>query len=100
GQVATGGHSSLARAAEMARSRRRYWRHHYTRGGRLLAQACVSLEFLTLAVISVLRGRSGKAFWVQARESVRESSRPGLREQAARGSRASLRPSPQRERSR
>lgn len=82
GQVSTGGHVSTARAVEMSRSRREYWRRNYSRQGRRLAQTCVSVEFLALAVASVLRGRTGKPFWIQARECWTDTSLPGMREQA------------------
>lgn len=82
GQASTGGHASTGRAVEMSRSRREYWRRNYSRRGRLLAQASTSVEFLALAVASALRGRTGKPFWIQARECWTDTSLPGLREQA------------------
>jgi hypothetical protein len=50
----------------------------------VLAQAAMSVEFLVLAAASVMRGRTGTPFWIQARGCWTPSSRPGLREQAAR----------------
>jgi GT2 family glycosyltransferase len=82
GQVSTGGHASSARALEMSRSRRLYWRKNYSRRGRLLAQVSASAEFLMLGVASVVRGETGRPFWIQARGSWTDSSLPGLREQA------------------
>jgi hypothetical protein len=83
GQASTGGHASPARAVEMARSRRRYWRRHYSRSGRLIAQASVGLEFVVLALAAAVRGKPAAAFWLQARGCWRDPSRPGLREQAS-----------------
>jgi len=83
GQVSTGGHDSAPRAVEMARSRRAYWRRHYSPPGRLVARASVSIEFLLLSLSAVARGRSGRAFWIQARGCWTEVPLAGLREQAA-----------------
>ena len=83
GQVSTGGHASTARAVEMTRSRRVYWRRHYSRLGYLVAQAAVSVQFLLLALTALVRGRSGTAYWIQARGCWTDVPLPGLREQAA-----------------
>lgn len=83
GQVSTGGHASTARAVEMTRSRRVYWRRHYSRLGNLVAQAAVSVQFSLLALTALVRGKSGTAYLIQARGCWTDVPLPGLREQAA-----------------
>jgi N-acetylglucosaminyl-diphospho-decaprenol L-rhamnosyltransferase len=82
GQASTGGHASLARAVEMSRSRRRYWRRHYSRAGRTVARFAVSAQFLAMALGTRLRGRPARAFTLQAVGCWRDPGHPGLREEA------------------
>jgi GT2 family glycosyltransferase len=84
GQVSTGGDASPARAVEMARSRRRFWRTHYSGVARFLSQAAIGLEFCVLTIAAGLRGGPWRASWIQARGSWMDISLSGLREEAAR----------------
>ena len=81
GQASTG--DSPERAIEMARSRRRYQRVHYSRGGRAAARVGICAQFALLALAARLRGRPARPFWLQAVGAWREPGGPGLRERAA-----------------
>jgi N-acetylglucosaminyl-diphospho-decaprenol L-rhamnosyltransferase len=80
GQASTG--DSPERAIEMARSRRRYQERHYSRSGRQVARLAISAQFALLALVTRLRRRSARAFWLQAVGAWREPGPPGLRERA------------------
>jgi N-acetylglucosaminyl-diphospho-decaprenol L-rhamnosyltransferase len=80
GQASTG--DSPERAIEMARSRRRYQGRHYSRRGRAVARAAVSVQFALLALAARLRGRAWRPFWLQAAGAWGEPGGPGLRERA------------------
>jgi N-acetylglucosaminyl-diphospho-decaprenol L-rhamnosyltransferase len=80
GQASTG-LESPERAVEMARSRRRYWRQHYARGARLVAQLAVAVQFLGMALSARLRGRPASPLLLQATGCFSDL-RPGLRELA------------------
>jgi len=80
GQATTG--DSPERAIEMARSRRRYQRRHYSRAGVVAARAAVCAQFAGLALVAALRRRPARAFWLQAVGAWREPGGPGLRERA------------------
>jgi GT2 family glycosyltransferase len=81
GQASTG-IESPERAVEMARSRRRYWRRHYSPAARLAAQAVVAAQFVAMALAAVARRRSPRPLLLQAAGCFRDPTRPGLRERA------------------
>jgi GT2 family glycosyltransferase len=80
GQASTG--DSPERAIEMARSRRRYQERHYSRAGRQVARLAIGAQFALLALAAGVRGKGGRAFWLQAVGAWREPGPPGLRERA------------------
>ena len=80
GQGTTG--DSPERAVEMARSRRRYQRRHYSRAGRLAARAGICAQFAALALAALLRRRPVRPFALQVVGAWREPGAPGLRERA------------------
>ena len=80
GQGTTG--DSPERAVEMARSRRRYQRRHYSPAGRLAARAGICAQFAALALAALLRRRPARPFALQAVGAWREPGPPGLRERA------------------
>lgn len=81
GQLSTG-EFSPERALEMARSRRRYWRKHYSRPARFAAQAVVGAQFLAMALKALLFRRPVRPMLLQAASCFRDLDRPGLRERA------------------
>lgn len=82
GQASTG--DSPERAVEMSRARRAYQDLHYAGPGKLVARAAVSLTFLALTLIAVVRRDRVQAtnLWLQAVTAWRDTGRPGLRERA------------------
>jgi N-acetylglucosaminyl-diphospho-decaprenol L-rhamnosyltransferase len=74
---------SPARAVEMARGRRRYWRTHYSTAGALVARTAVSAQFAALALLTLARRRDPRPLVLQAVGCWTEPGRPGLREAAA-----------------
>jgi GT2 family glycosyltransferase len=81
GQLSTG-LNSPERALEMARSRRRYWRKHYSRPARLVAQAVVGAQFTAMALKALLLRRPVRPMLLQAASCFRDLEQPGLRERA------------------
>jgi N-acetylglucosaminyl-diphospho-decaprenol L-rhamnosyltransferase len=81
GQLSTG-LNSPERAVEMARSRRRYWRKHYSRPARLAAQAVVGAQFAAMALKALLLRRPARPMLLQAASCFRDLGEPGLRERA------------------
>jgi GT2 family glycosyltransferase len=88
--------ASPARAVEISRARRRYWRKHYSPAGALLARAVVGARLAALAAAAALRGRPARALLIEAVVCVCDVRRPGLRERAdafnARGAAAAAPP--------
>lgn len=80
GQATTG--DSPERAIEMARSRRRYQRLHYSPGQRRAARLALTAQFALLALAAAVRRRPARAFALQAIGAWREPGGPGLRERA------------------
>jgi N-acetylglucosaminyl-diphospho-decaprenol L-rhamnosyltransferase len=80
GQGTTG--DSPERAVEMARSRRRYQKRHYSPAGRAAARLALAAQFALLALQARLRGRQWRPFWLQALGAWRDPRHPGLRERA------------------
>jgi len=80
GQATTG--DSPERAIEMARSRRRYQRLHYSPGARRMAQLAIAMQFMALALAAAARRRPARPFALQVVGAWREPGGPGLRERA------------------
>lgn len=71
-----------ARAVEIARSRRRYWRKHYGRPAEMAARFVVALQFLLLAAASAARRRPFRHLLIEALICLHDKGEPGLRERA------------------
>jgi GT2 family glycosyltransferase len=81
GQASTG-LESPARAVEMARSRRRYWRKHYGPVARQVAQAIVAAQFAAMAFRARRDRARARPLLLQAAVSLTGRPSGGLRERA------------------